>query len=100
MADLITRGYLRLAIRIEGDRIYMSRFWVEKGGRKHRKNICGLKIEGGWWVLINQPVGTGRAVLSAKGKAEFITSVGVLGWLAQTVSRHSNAPTPRVHQML
>ena len=68
-----------MVIRIEGDRIYLSM-------AKHIENACRiLRIEGESWVLINQPIDTDSLVLSAKGKTEFLTAVGMLGWLAQTV---------------
>ena len=78
--DLITQDYLWIVIRIEGDRIHMSM-------AKYIENACRiLKIEGMSWVPINQPIGTDSPVLSAKGKADFLTTVGMLGWpLAQTL---------------
>ena len=79
ITDFITQGYLGMVIRIEGDRIYMSM-------AKYIENACRiLKVEGTSWVPINQPIDTDSAVLSAKGKADFLTAVGMLGWLAQIV---------------
>ena len=53
---------------------------------------------------INQPIDTDSPVLSGKGKTEFLTAVGMFGWLAQTVrfdvsyafspiAQHSASPT-------
>ena len=81
ITDLITQDYLGMVIRIEGDCIYMSM-------AKYIENACRiLKIEGTSWVPINQPIDTvtDSPVLSAKGKADFLTAVGMLGWFAQTV---------------
>ena len=79
VTDLITQDYLRMVVRIEGNRIYMSM-------GKYIENACNiLKIEGELWVPINKPIDTDSPVLSAKGKTEFLTAVGMLGWLAQTV---------------
>ena len=98
VTDLITQNYLGMVIRVEGDRIYMSM-------AKYLENACRiLKIEGTSWVPINQPIDTDSPVLSTKGKADFLTAVGMLGWLAQTVrvdvsytysciAQHSASPT-------
>ena len=81
VTDLITQGYLGMVIRIEGDRIDMT-----LSTAKYIENACRiLKIEGTPWAPTKQPIGTGSTVLSAKGKAGFLTAVGMLGWLAQTV---------------
>ena len=78
---------------------------------KYIENACRiLKIEGESRVPINQPIDTDSPVLSAKGKTdhefltEFLTVVGMLGWMAQTVrfdvsysfsriAQHSASPT-------
>ena len=98
ITDIITQDYLGMVIRIEGDRIYMSM-------AKYIENACRiLKIEGMSWVPINQPIDTDSPVLSAKGQTDFLTAVGMLGWLAQTVrvvvsytysriAQHSASPT-------
>ena len=53
---------------------------------KYIENACRiLKIKVESWVPINQPIDTDSPLLSAKGKAEFLTAVGMLGWLAQTM---------------
>ena len=55
---------------------------------KYIENACRiLKINGESesMVPINQPIDTDGPVLSAKGKTEFLTAMGMLGWLAQTM---------------
>ena len=98
ITDLITQDYLKMVIRVEGDRIYMSM-------AKYIETACRiLKIEGESWVPINQPIDTDSPVLSPTGKTEFLTAVGMLGWLAQTarfdvsytfsrIAQHSASPT-------
>ena len=72
ITDLITQDYPGMVIRIEGDRIYMSM-------AKYIENACRiLKIEGTSWLPINQPIDTDSPVLSAKGKAELLTAVGMI----------------------
>ena len=72
---------------------------------KYIENACSiLKVEGESWVPINQPIDTDSTLLSSKGKTEFLTAVGMLRWLAQTVrfdvsyafsriAQHSASPT-------
>ena len=72
VTDLLTQDYLGMVIRVEGDRIYMSM-------AKYIDNACRiLGVTGSSWVPINQPIDTDSPELSAKGKAEFLTAVGML----------------------
>ena len=53
---------------------------------KYIENACRIiGVTGSSWVPINAPIDTDSPELSPKGKAEFLTAVGMLGWLAQTV---------------
>ena len=72
---------------------------------KYIKNACRiLEITGKLGVPINQPINMDSPELSPKGKAEFLTATGMLGWLAQTIgfdvsytysciAQHSASPT-------
>ena len=69
------------------------------------KNACNiLNVKGESRVPVNAPIDTDSPVLSAKGKTEFLTAMGMLRWLAQTVrfdvsytfsriAQHSASPT-------
>ena len=79
ISDLTAQDYLGMVIKIDGDRIYMSM-------AKYIENACRiLKIEGKSHVPINGPIDTDSPLLSPQGKTDFLTAVGMLGWLAQTV---------------
>ena len=45
-----------------------------------------LKIEGKSHAPINGPIDTDSPLLSPQGKTDFLTAVGMLGWLSKTVS--------------
>ena len=72
VTDLIAQNCLGMVIRLEGDR-------TDRSMAKCIENACRiLEIEGTSWVPINQLIDTDSPVLSAKGKAELLTAVGMI----------------------
>ena len=65
--------------------LVMVAIYMHMSMAKYIDNACrtlGITCES--WVPINQPIDTDSPELSAKGKAEFLTAVGMLQWMARS----------------